>query len=522
MSTGPTYPGGMARSPLILAASATAALPGTAFTSVSALTENTAGRFDAALARTADGLELIVRMPTDDDTAGELAAEARALHALTAGVRALLPFAVPEVVGESGSGVHRVLVVDRIRGYRIDPAHLPKGPGYAPAIGGALAAVHALPVSIVRTDGLPVRSPEQVRDDVKRLLDRADSTGRVSDDLMMRWRRALDVDDLWRFESAVVLGGATSTSIVLADDADEIPHVVGILDWAGLSVGDPAVDLRWLASAPLAADDVHAGYAAAGDRSPDPLLRERARLYAELEFARWLVHGHDAGETDVIDDAVALLTALADGVRGDQIVPDTRSDIDDAMALVESSPAVAPSDGVDTSMQTDAYDPEALSLYLSAERDRAAAADALANAEESDDDSGPIRIDDLPARVDDPEATAPLELNGWDGRYDPVHGPALRGDTAATSLWGKPEEARPAVSDATSFGARDDENAASAGAHDESSTDRLDGLPLDGGTEARNERADAARDDSPVDDEADAARASRAALRRWGVSGDNA
>ncbi|MFJ4039215.1 phosphotransferase [Microbacterium sp. NPDC090007] len=487
----------MARSPLILAASATTALPGTAFTSARALTENAGGRFDAALARTDDGRQVVVRMPATDDSASDLAAESRALHALTAGVRALLPFAVPEVLGESGSGGNRVLVTDHIHGYRIDPAHLPKGPGYAPAIGGALAAVHDLPVSIVRTDGLPVRSPEQIRDDVKRLLDRADATGRVSDDLMLRWRRALEVDDLWRFESAVVLGGATSASIMLADDDDAIPHVVGILDWAGLSVGDPAIDLRWLASAPLAADDVHEGYAAASDRSPDPLLRERARLYAELEFARWLVHGHDAGEAEVIADAVALLDALAEGVRGDHIVPDSRSDIDDAMALVESVPPVA-AGAVDTSMQTDAYDPEALSLYLSAERDRAAAAEALADAlderKHPDAETGAIHVDQLPEPDgDDPNATAPVDLDGWTDR--PVAEPALRSDTDGSSLWARPDTDRtpePAI--------RDHGDASAA--------------PIFRDGDKTHETA--------VDDEEDAARASRAALRRWGVSGDSA
>ncbi len=484
----------MARSPLILAASATAALPRTAISSVSALTENSGGRFDSALARTDDGRDVVVRMPASEEASSDLAAEARALHALTAGVRALLPFAVPEVLGEAGSGAQRVLVVDHIDGYRIDPAHLPKGPGYAPAIGAALAAVHALPVSIVRTDGLPVRSPEQVRDDVTRLLDRADATGRVSDDLMLRWRRAVDVDDLWRFESAVVLGGATSASIVLADDEHAVPHVVGILEWSGLSVGDPAVDLRWLASAPLAADDVHAGYAAAGERSPDPLLRERARFYAELEFARWLVHGHDAGESDVVADAVALLDALADGVRGDHIVPDSRSDIDDAMALVESVPPVASPAVVDTSMQTDAYDPEALSLYLSAERDRVAAADALAEALEDRDpdaDTGAIHVDQLPARDDiDPEETAPLDLDGWNGEDARAQGQDIGAETETTSLWGSP-----AVS-----GPSGDETEPAIREHDG---------PVDPHS-------------SPVDDEEDAARASRAALRRWGVADDTA
>lgn len=504
MGEGPTYPGGMARSPLILAASATAALPRTAITRVSILTENAGGRFDTALARTDDGRELVVRMPAGDDDGADLAAEARALHALTPGVRALLPFAVPEVAGESGSGAQRVLVVGHIDGYRIDPAHLPKGPGYAPAIGAALAAVHALPVSIVRTDGLPVRSADQTRDDVRRLLDRADATGRVSDGLMLRWRRALEVDDLWRFEAAVVLGGATSSSILLTDDDDGVPHVVGLLDWAGLSVGDPAVDLRWLASAPLATDDVYAGYASGAERSPDPLLRERARLYAELEFARWLVHGHDAGEADVVADAVALLDALAEGVRGDHIVPDSRSDIDDALALVESVPPMSAPGSVDTSMQTDAYDPEALSLYLSAERDRAAAAEALADALAADQDpdaeTGALSFTPpAPSSTDEfsspePGATEPIDLDGWT-------------ETPGTA----PGQAH--------AGADEQANVSPVAAHGDGA---LPGWARHDEPTLRGGAVDTDHDDTDHDDEEDAARASRAALRRWGVSGDGA
>lgn len=458
----------MARSPLTLAASVTAALPRIGVTRVGALTENGAGRFDAALVHLDDGRTAVVRLPATEESASDLAAESRALHALTPGVRALLPFAVPEVLGESGSGADRVLVTTHLEGYRIDPAHLPKGPGYAPAVGGALAAIHALPVSIVRTDGLPVRSPEQVRDDTARLLDRADSTDRVPDGLMLRWRRALREDDLWRFESAVVLGGGTSSSILLEDDDDDVPHATGVLEWSGLSVGDPAVDLRWLASAPLAADDVFEGYTAAGDRSPDALLRERARLYAELEFARWLVHGHDAGDASVVADAVALLEALVEGVRGDHIVADSRTDIDDALALVDKVPPAAIGT-VDTSMQTDAYDPEALSLYLSAERDREAAAAGLAAALADDDlpganaDTGTFDLP--PALGEEPGPTAPIDLDGW--------------------TESSPREAGRDSSDATTA------------------------VPAEPDRAVPDE-----------DDEEDAARASRAALRRWGVTGE--
>ncbi|TXK13403.1 phosphotransferase [Microbacterium hatanonis] len=445
----------MARSPLTLAASVTAALPGAGVVGVGLLTENGAGRFDSAVARLDDGREVVVRTPADDDSASDLAAESRALHALTPGVRALLPFRVPEVLGEAGSGAARVLVVDRLHGYRVDPAHLPKGSGFATAIGSALAAVHALPPSIVRTDGLPVRTPDQVRDDVSRLLDRAEATRSVPGVLIERWRRAVDSDDLWRFESAVVLGGATSASFLLSED--DTATVTGLLDWGGLSVGDPATDLRWLASAPTAADDVYAGYIADASRAPDALLRERARMYAELEFVKWLVHGHDNGRPEVVADAVALLESLADGVRGDEIVPEASPDVDAALSYAHLIPESAPT-AVDTSMQTDAYDPQMMSLFLAAEHDRQTAASAP--------DFG---LDGL--REPEEQSTAPIDMEGWS---------SLRETDAAERE--TQEESAPAGASA-----------------------RVD---------------DAVNDDEDLRDEAQ--RATRAALRRWGAGGDDA
>lgn len=380
-----------------------------------ALSEGAAGRFDTALVRLADDRDVVVRSPAHEEAAAELAAESRALRALTPGVRAQLPFRAPEVIGETGSGLARVLVVDYLRGYRVEPAHVPRGRGVAPTIGAALAAVHALPVSVVRTDGLPVRAAAQVRDEARRLVERAQATRRVPDILIERWVRALDSDELWQFESAVILGGASSSSVVLADDGDDDVRAVGMLEWSGLSVGDPATDLRWLASAPLAADDVFDGYTAAAAGAPDPLLRERARMYAELEFARWLVHGDDRGDDAVVADAVALLDALAEGVRGDRIVPDPAPDVEAALALASVVPEPAAT-GVDTSMQTDAYDPEMVSLFLAAERDR-----------EHGDTAPDFGLDGL--REPEPGETMPIDLDGW---ADPASPPAPATSESAT------------------------------------------------------------------------------------------
>lgn len=352
----------MARSPLTLAASVTSALPRVGVVGAGALTEGAAGRYDSAIARLDDGRTVVVRAPAEPDAAAELAAEVRALRTLTPGVRGLLPFRAPELLGETSLGDARAVVVDFLPGYRVDPAHLPPGLGAATSLGAALAALHALPLSIVRTEGLTVRTPQQVRDDAARLVDRAQATRVAPITLLERWRQALDHDDLWRFESSVVLGGAGAASF-LFEDVDGVPRVTGLLDWHGLSVGDPATDLQWLASAPSAADDVYASYVATSGRAPDTLARERARLYAELEFAKWLVHGHEAGSADVVDDAVALLTSLAESVAGEDLVTDAGLGVEDAIALLERMPS-APASEVDTSMQTDAYDPEELSGWL--------------------------------------------------------------------------------------------------------------------------------------------------------------
>ena len=404
----------MARSTLTLAASVTSALPRVGVVGVGVLTEGAAGRYDAALAELDDGRRVVVRAPADPDAGTELAAEARALRALTPGVRGLLPFRAPELLGETGLGDARAVVVDFLPGYRVDAAHLPSGRGAATSIGEALAALHSLPLSIVRTEGLPVRTPQQVRDDVARLIDRVEATRAAPGALVDRWRRAVDADELWRFESAVVLGGAGAASF-LFEDVDAVPHVTGVLEWHGLSVGDPATDLQWLASAPAAADDVYGAYVSHSDRAPDQLVRSRARLYAELEFAKWLVHGHEAGRTDIVDDAVGLLDSLAAGVRDDDIVPDSALGVDDAIALLDRVPD-AQSAPLDTSMHTDAYDPEELALWVTADDAEDAAAD--------DADDAPAQA---PAAHDD-VSTAPIDISAFADRTKSASGVARSTD----------------------------------------------------------------------------------------------
>ncbi|MBP2437778.1 phosphotransferase [Microbacterium amylolyticum] len=369
----------MARSPFTLAAAATAAFSGAEIVGARRLTAEGAGRYDAAIATLSDGRDLVVRIPTDDDALADAESELIALRALTHGVRDLLPFDAPEFLGSAPVLDSRVIVTDYLPGYQVEAAHVPRGRGIAHELGRGIARIHALPPSIVRSAGLPERSPSDARADLEKLLDVIGRSGRVPVRLMVRWREAAEDERLWSYESTVVLGGVQTTSFLFDDDDTGEPRLTGLLDWHGLAIGDPAIDMHWTASAPDAADDVFTAYAAASVRAPDGAMRVRARLHAELEFAKWLVHGVEAHRADIVDDAADLLESLSAGLADDQLLSDLpdreRADVSEVIALLDRVPRAHGSDDTprraDTSMHTDAFSPEELRLHADEDWDAA-------------------------------------------------------------------------------------------------------------------------------------------------------
>jgi len=384
----------MARSPLTLAASVTSALPRVAVVGVAPLTEGVSGRYDSAIATLDDGRRVVVRVPVNEEAESDLIAESRALTSLTAGVRGVLPFGAPDVLGQTRVDGRGALVQTLLPGYRVDAAHVPAGRGVATALAAAIAAVHDLPVTVIRDAGLPMSTSAQVRDEAERLLDRAEATGLLPFGLLRRWSTAIGSDPLWRFETTVVLGGVDPASFVFEDDTDGSPTVTGLLSWGGLGVGDPAVDMRWTASAPTAQADVLEEYTRRSHRAPDALLRERARLHAELEFAKWLVHGHATGDQTVVSDAVALLESLDASVRDEPVRARDDVSLDDALAATERVPAGA-GEAADTSMQTDSFDPETLAAFLA-----------------DDNATGIVETTHL--------ETVPIELSDWSEAHTPA------------------------------------------------------------------------------------------------------
>lgn len=308
-----TYPDGMARSHLTLAALATAAVSELDAASAMSIGSGTHGDYEAALVTSRDGQNWIIRVPNSARAESEQSADLVALRALSTGIRSRLPFGVSSFAGQVPVGGTRAVVYGFVHGSRIALQDIPPGEGIASSIGKAIAAIHALPTSFVTDAGLPVMSPTELMRANVVIMDRASATGLVPGALLSRWENATEDSTLWQFAPTVV-NGALSAESILVEGND----VSGILGWQGLSVGDPARDIFWLLGSPrdgVAETAIDAYQLARG--SSDRQLERRARLYSELEIAKWLLHGSQERSTDIVDDAVAMLHSLSDRVQND-------------------------------------------------------------------------------------------------------------------------------------------------------------------------------------------------------------
>jgi aminoglycoside phosphotransferase (APT) family kinase protein len=311
------------RSPLTLAALATAAIPGL---DVVATRSPQHDGTDFAVTGIIDsgGRRWVVRCPQHAAAGAALEGEVALLTRLADAVDdGVLPFDVPRPAGfaalpEGG----RAMVYRELLGRPLAVATLTPGPHLAANVGKALAAIHELPQSVVENAGLPVYDAEASRQRRLAELDDAAATGYIPSVLLRRWEHTLEDVALWRFRATPVHGDLAPEHVLVAND-----HVAGILDWSDARVGDPADDLAWLvASAPEdALEAVLEAYALARTERGDDHLVERATLASELAVSRWLLHGVRVGDRDVVAEAAQMLAELADLARDDDRVGRTAS-----------------------------------------------------------------------------------------------------------------------------------------------------------------------------------------------------
>jgi macrolide phosphotransferase len=329
----------MARSHLTLAALATSAVADIDIAAAMDFGADGDNDFDSALLTGRDGRHWIIRVPRNERAEAEQSADLVALRALSAGIRARLPFAVSAYVGQTPVAGTRAVVYEFVYGTKAQLSDVDSAPnGLAASIGAAIAAIHNLPTSFVTDAGLPVLSPlESLRASVG-IMDRAAATGLIPAQLLGRWERATEESSLWQYQPTVINNALRADSFLVADGV-----VTGLLGWHELQVGDPARDLAWLLGAghARAAESALGAYNSARG-ALDRQLEARATLYAELEIAAWLLHGTQLKSTEIVDDAVEMLSAVVDNANNDVMGPLVQrtmptTDIDEVEALLARS-----------------------------------------------------------------------------------------------------------------------------------------------------------------------------------------
>jgi aminoglycoside phosphotransferase (APT) family kinase protein len=292
----------------MLSALATSAVPG--FQAVSTQTLSSAEK-DVALVYDVNQVPWLVELPTSASAEVAHAETLRAVRALSEGLRSRLSFRVPRLAGTTEVGQHTLSVCEYLPGQA--PSAHKVTPILAASIGTALAQIHSLPTSSVQDFDRPAESAIDSLRECAGIVDRAAATGLIPQALLRRWETACEDSSLWQFEPTVIHGLMQLGHLLVENE-----NVVAVDQWRDFRVGDPARDLAWLTTP--AASEFHMAVVTSyrsARTSADRWVMQRARFYAELDVAKWLLHGMDSHNETITEDATAMLSALHDRVSGD-------------------------------------------------------------------------------------------------------------------------------------------------------------------------------------------------------------
>lgn len=397
----------MLRSPLKLAALATAAVPHFQPTSVQGTSGDDDDRFQIAFVTTADGKQWVVRAGLSTAAGAQMEQSDGLLRLLTKRV----PFSLPRIEGTAVADDGTVVAVQtRLPGSPLVWRELRPGSVIARSIGRALAALHNTDPRAVEEAGLPTYDADAYRARRLATLDRAAATGHVPSSLLSRWERALEEVALWKFATCTVHGPLEGSHVLV--DGDEVVAMTG---WEQAGVSDPAADFAVLSvlAEPAAFDTVLEAYAGARKDSVDPHLERRVRLAAELQRVNALMDAVTSNDSELVARRRAALRRLADAVQDDDsLLPASPGRRKEPQVVAhEPAPAVDPDDMEVLEFQDAGSDDETVEIPVSA-REEIAAGDEQGGHDEHDPKSGGSATDD-----DEPE---------------PSSYPIDEGDTAST------------------------------------------------------------------------------------------
>ena len=301
----------MAKSPLILAALAKAAVPHLNFHEVKSLSTSTGGSFDTALLTATSGEHYLIRIANNKTAGIEQESELQALRSLSGPVRDRLPFNVTNLVGQvKDEQAEPAYVFEFVYGNPVDISQVPVDSPLAQSIAWAISAIHTIDPEVIESAHLPTFDSSQILQNRISELDRIASTGKVPPVLLTRWEQAMEDSELFRFRPGVVHGGLSGENVLSLDNV-----VTGILSWGNFRISDPAEDFAWIAgTGNYALTDMIIGLYRQFHPLAYQTLQVRATLYSELEIARWLMHCIAKKDHEIIADAESMLLILAEDV----------------------------------------------------------------------------------------------------------------------------------------------------------------------------------------------------------------
>ena len=310
----------MDRSPLFLAALASAAVPGLDPASVEALPSEPGQLFDVAFVQDTQHRRWVVRAPRTQAAGAQMDLTVALLGLLAR----RLPFGVPTPKGFAAlKDGGRAAIYPYLAGQNLDFSRLPAGPGLAAELGRALAALHNADHGLFEEAGLPTYDPDTYRTRRLSELDRAAETGHVPTGLLSRWEKALEDVALWRFAPTPTHGDLTGDQVLAVfndDDDASSGRVSALTGWEDAKVADPADDFFALATQapPAALATLMEAYAHSRAERPDSNLLVRARLCSEMRRLSELMGAVAGGDRVLVERLAAGLRRLDERVNAEE------------------------------------------------------------------------------------------------------------------------------------------------------------------------------------------------------------
>jgi aminoglycoside phosphotransferase (APT) family kinase protein len=308
------------RSPLFLAALASAAVPGLDPASVEALPSEPGQLFDVAFVQDTQHRRWVVRAPRTQAAGAQMDLTVALLGLLAR----RLPFGVPTPKGFAAlKDGGRAAIYPYLAGQNLDFSRLPVGPGLAAELGRAIAALHNADHALFDEAGLPAYDADTYRTRRLSELDRAAATGHVPTGLLARWEKALEDVALWRFAPTPTHGDLTGDQVLAVfDDEDDASsgRVSAFTGWEDAKVADPADDFFALATQapPAALEILMEAYAHTRAERPDANLLVRARLSAEMRQLSELMGAVSGGDRVLTERLASGLRRLEDRVHAEE------------------------------------------------------------------------------------------------------------------------------------------------------------------------------------------------------------